>query len=95
MNRSPLSSIAAVLLLFCLVAAVSAEDDIKELKLRDWKPTSMLKTKVSRIHRPAHPAIDVHNHLGGGKEKLTPEQVKKYLDAMDEAGHRRPRLERA
>jgi predicted TIM-barrel fold metal-dependent hydrolase len=46
----------------------------------------MLKTKASRIYRPAFPVIDVHNHLGGGKKKLTPEVVKKYLDAMDEAG---------
>lgn len=87
MNRNPLTlSCVAVVIALLSISSLPAEDDIKELKLKDWKPTSMLKTKASRISRPAFPAIDVHNHLGGGKEKLPPEKVKKYLEAMDEAG---------
>jgi predicted TIM-barrel fold metal-dependent hydrolase len=86
MNRTLLSLFSIALLGLFMSSSLLAEDDIKDLKLKDWKPTSMMKAKVSRIHRPAYPAIDVHNHLGGGKEKLTSEQVKKYLDAMDEAG---------
>jgi predicted TIM-barrel fold metal-dependent hydrolase len=62
--------------------------DISELKLRDWQPHSMLKTKQTEIEKPAYPVIDVHNHLGGGKERLTPERVKHYLDEMDAAGVR-------
>jgi predicted TIM-barrel fold metal-dependent hydrolase len=63
-------------------------DDIRELKLRDWQPRSMLKTKQSEIETPAYPVIDVHNHLGGGKNRLTPERVKHYLDEMDASGVR-------
>ncbi len=82
----------------CLVIAMIAgfdslgftrpADDIRELKLRDWQPHSMLKTKQSEVETPAYPVIDVHNHLGGGKDKLTPEQVKHYLAEMDAAGVR-------
>ncbi len=56
------------------------KDDIRELKLRDWKPRSMLVTKVTEVSKPAFPVIDVHNHLGGGKATLTPERVKHYID---------------
>jgi len=63
-------------------------DDIRELKLRDWQPRSMLKTKQSKVETPAYPVIDVHNHLGGGKDRLTPERVKHYLVEMDAAGVR-------
>jgi hypothetical protein len=58
-------------------AKVPAED-IRDLKLRDWEPRSMLKTKVTRINLPAFPVIDVHNHLGGGAKTLTAERVKRY-----------------
>lgn len=66
----------------------SQPDDIRELKLRDWQPRPMLKTKVTRINLPKFPVIDVHNHLGGGAATLTPERVKKYLQEMDDAGVR-------
>jgi predicted TIM-barrel fold metal-dependent hydrolase len=80
-----LSRFAAGLL---LIAAPAAAQDIKELKLRDWEPRSMLVTKVTRVERPMFPCIDVHNHLGGGKATLTPERVKGYLAEMDAAGVR-------
>ncbi len=63
-------------------------DDIRELRLRDWEPRSMLKTKQSVVERPAYAVIDVHNHLGGGKDNLTPERVRHYLAEMDAAGLR-------
>jgi predicted TIM-barrel fold metal-dependent hydrolase len=69
-----------------LALADEPEESIKELKLRDWQPRSMMVTKVTSLTRPEFPAIDVHNHLGGGAERLTPERVKGYLEAMDEAG---------
>lgn len=65
-----------------------AKEDIRDLKLRDWQPKSMLKTKVTRVNTPAFPVIDVHNHLGGGSDTLTPERVKRYLAEMDQAGVR-------
>ena len=63
-------------------------DDISQLKLRDWQPRSMLKTKQSVVEKPAYSVIDIHNHLGGGKDNLTPERVKHYLAEMDAAGVR-------
>ncbi|HUT45844.1 MAG TPA: amidohydrolase family protein [Sedimentisphaerales bacterium] len=62
--------------------------DIRELKLRDWQPRSMLKTRQNEVETPAYPVIDVHNHLGGGKDRLTAERVKNYLAEMDAAGIR-------
>ena len=64
------------------------QEDIRQLKLRDWQPRSMLKTKVTRVNRPAFPVVDVHNHLGGGAKTLTEERVRRYLQEMDEAGVR-------
>ncbi len=66
----------------------SRPEDIRELKLRDWQPRSMLKTKVTRISLPKFPVIDVHNHLGGGAATLTEARVGRYLREMDEAGVR-------
>jgi predicted TIM-barrel fold metal-dependent hydrolase len=62
--------------------------DIKELKLRDWEPRSMLVTKATEVRKPSFPVVDVHNHLGGGAATLTPERVKRYLAEMDAAGVR-------
>ncbi|MCA9058309.1 MAG: amidohydrolase [Planctomycetaceae bacterium] len=63
-------------------------EDIRDLKLRDWQPRSMLKTKVTRVNLPKFPVIDVHNHLGGGSATLTEERVARYLKEMDDAGVR-------
>ena len=62
------------------------KDDIRDLKLRDWEPKSMMVTKTTIIEKPLFPVIDIHNHLGGGKATLTPDRVKRYLTEMDEAG---------
>jgi predicted TIM-barrel fold metal-dependent hydrolase len=70
------------------VGLAQQKDDIKELKLRDWQPRSMLIAKETDVAKPAFPVIDVHNHLGGGKSTLTPERVKRYLAEMDAAGVR-------
>jgi predicted TIM-barrel fold metal-dependent hydrolase len=76
------------LLALCAATPVFAQDDIKELKLRDWEPRSMLVVKATEVPKPAFPVIDVHNHLGGGKAYLAPERVKRYLEEMDAAGVR-------
>jgi predicted TIM-barrel fold metal-dependent hydrolase len=34
------------------------------LLLRDWTPTSQVRTTVTAVERPAVPCIDIHNHLG-------------------------------
>ena len=80
--------VAAAALAWTSVAQCQDVGDIKELKLRDWHPRSMLATKATKVDKPAYPVIDVHNHLGGGKATLTPERVARYLAEMDAAGVR-------
>jgi predicted TIM-barrel fold metal-dependent hydrolase len=70
------------------IAFGQEKDSVKDLKLRDWQPRSMLITKATHVPTPAFPVIDVHNHLGGGKAILTPERVSRYLAEMDAAGVR-------
>jgi predicted TIM-barrel fold metal-dependent hydrolase len=60
--------------------------DIKDLKLRDWQPRSMMVTKTTIVEKPLFPVMDVHNHLGGGKEFLTPARVKHYVEELNAAG---------
>jgi predicted TIM-barrel fold metal-dependent hydrolase len=68
--------------------AVEKSGDIRELKLRDWEPRSVMVTKATVVEKPRYPVIDIHNHLGTGKERLTPAVVKQYLTEMNEAGVR-------
>jgi predicted TIM-barrel fold metal-dependent hydrolase len=70
------------------VLAQEPPGDIRELKLRDWQPRSMMVTKTTLVERPRFPVIDVHNHLGGGKNRLTSAVVGRYLAEMDAAGVR-------
>src|SRR4051794_19719311 len=69
-------------------AQTPPQPDIRELKLRDWEPKSMMVTKTTIVEKPLYPVIDVHNHLGGGKARLTPETVNRYLSVMDDVGVR-------
>jgi predicted TIM-barrel fold metal-dependent hydrolase len=62
--------------------------DIRDLKLRDWEPRSMMVTRSTPVDRPKFPVVDVHNHLGGGKDQLTTAVVGRYLAEMDAAGVR-------
>ena len=75
-----------MILAFLPQAALAQPEDIRQLKLRDWEPRSMLKRKITRVDQPAFPVIDVHNHLGGGAATLTEARVKRYLESMDEVG---------
>lgn len=60
--------------------------DIRDLKLRDWEPRSMLVSGTTNVLKATFPVLDVHNHLGGGKAMLTPERVARNLAEMDAAG---------
>jgi predicted TIM-barrel fold metal-dependent hydrolase len=85
-----------ILLAICTVLALTAgwsraqesSNDIRELKLRDWQPRSMMAAKTTVVEKPRYPVVDMHNHLGGGKARLTPAVVKSYLSEMNEAGVR-------
>lgn len=86
-------SLAARLFVVAVVLASSRgqadePEDIRELKLKDWQPKSMLVTPETKVDRPMFPAIDAHNHLGGGAKTLTAERVRRYLTEMNEAGVR-------
>jgi predicted TIM-barrel fold metal-dependent hydrolase len=76
----------AVALLTPVVVTAQPPGDIRDLKLKDWEPKSMMATKATVVEKPRFPVIDVHNHLGGGKARLTPAQVQKYLTELNEAG---------
>ncbi|HEV8061864.1 MAG TPA: carbohydrate-binding family 9-like protein [Gemmataceae bacterium] len=82
----------ALALIFCLafVPQLCAQEnpDIRELKLKDWHPRSMMVTKTTVVEKPLFPVIDIHNHLGSGKNFLTPQRVERYLKEMNEAGVR-------
>ena len=67
-------------------SAANDQEDIRQLKLRDWQPRSMLKVKQTKVDKPKFVAIDSHNHLGGGAKLLTKKRVKHYLTEMDAAG---------
>ncbi|HCO93634.1 MAG TPA: hypothetical protein DIU00_06745, partial [Phycisphaerales bacterium] len=88
MVRVPFGLILTLIICWNSLGFARQASDIRELKLRDWQPRSMLKTTHSEVDKPAYPVIDVHNHLGGGKDRLTPERVKHYLAEMDAAGVR-------
>src|SRR5689334_13858078 len=66
--------------------AAQPKDDIRDLKLKDWQPRSMMVTTTTIVEKPRYPVIDIHNHLGGGRQHLTPDRVQKYLTEMNEAG---------
>jgi predicted TIM-barrel fold metal-dependent hydrolase len=69
-------------------ASAQSPADIKELKLKDWAPRPMLVAKITNVEKPKYYVIDEHNHLGAGKNFLTPERVAHYLAEMDAAGVR-------
>jgi len=71
-----------------LTAIAQNPADIRDLKLREWEPRSMMVAKTTLVNKPMFPVVDMHNHLGGGKQILTPDRVKRYLKEMDDAGVR-------
>ena len=56
--------------------------DIKELKVRDWQPRSMLITKATEVPRPAFPAIDVQRSGTRREELLLEEPTLKMVWTM-------------
>ena len=46
----------------------------------------MMVTKTTIVREPLYQVVDMHNHLGGGKDRLTPATVKHYLTEMDKDG---------
>lgn len=71
-----------------LGCAEEKKEDIRDLKLKDWDPKSMMVTKVTNVEKPRYPVIDIHNHLGGGKDRLTAQVVNNYLKVMNDTGVR-------
>ena len=88
MHRSSYFSLVVVALGASSAVHAQTPADIKDLKLKEWEPRSMMVTRVTIKEKPAYPAIDVHNHLGDGKDVLTPQRVGRYLAEMDAAGVR-------
>ncbi len=61
-------------------SSAAQEEDLANLKLRDWEPSSMMVTQPAEIRLPRYPVVDVHNHLRDGSEVGT------FLREMDAAG---------
>jgi predicted TIM-barrel fold metal-dependent hydrolase len=80
--------LSAILVLISPCVVAQEPQDIRALKLKDWSPKSMLQVKETKLDKPKFAAIDVHNHLGGGKGFLTPDRVAAYLEEMNQAGVR-------
>jgi predicted TIM-barrel fold metal-dependent hydrolase len=86
MSSRILVAIASIFLIASGQARAQPPANIRDLKLKDWKPKSMLVVKETKVDKPAFPVFDVHNHLGTGKKFLTPARVAHYLAEMDAAG---------
>ena len=54
------AGLAILMLILTPGRFLRAEDDIRELRLRDWEPRAMLKTKTTIVEKPLFPAIDIH-----------------------------------
>jgi len=39
-------------------------EQLRHLRVADWKPVAQLRTTTTSVPRAAHPVIDIHNHLG-------------------------------
>ena len=61
-------TMVSVLVGAAIAAAADPPENIRDLKLRDWRPKSMMVTKVTPVERPMFPVVDMHNHLGSGKD---------------------------
>jgi predicted TIM-barrel fold metal-dependent hydrolase len=54
-----------------------------ELRLRDFKPRSMLKVPVHEVARARFPALDFHNHVGDAREDRTAPSPADLVAMMD------------
>src|SRR4051812_44911329 len=86
LTLGPVLALCAVLTPSVRSGGGNQAEDIRELKLKDWQPKSMMVTKTTVVEKPLFPVIDIHNHLGSGKQRLTEATVKRYLTEMDAAG---------
>ena len=58
------------------------EEALKDIRLVDYQPKSMLVTKVTEVKKAKYPAIDVHNHLR--KIVDSGEDISKLVKIMDD-----------
>jgi uncharacterized protein len=82
----PLPALLAVLGAAALVpalAALAAAPPDDELRLKDFKPRSMLKVPVHEVARARYPAIDFHNHVGDAHEGGSAPPVADLVAMMD------------
>jgi len=69
------------ILLFAAITA-SAQDDVTNLKLKDYRPESVYKIPITKIEKAKFPAIDVHSH----DFAKTDEDVDRWVRTMDSCG---------
>jgi predicted TIM-barrel fold metal-dependent hydrolase len=66
---------------------MTVPDDSRDLYLSEFKPTTRLVTRETRVERPRFPVIDAHNHLSlegfGDWDKRPVSELLDILDAAD------------
>src|SRR5262249_30921588 len=75
--------VAAVTALPIASARSGASPADDELRLRDFKPRSMLKVPVHEIARARYAAIDFHNHVGDAQEAASAPSPSDLVAMMD------------
>jgi predicted TIM-barrel fold metal-dependent hydrolase len=79
----PLPALLAAAALVPALAAPAAAPPDDELRLKDFKPRSMLKVPVHEIARARYAAIDFHNHVGDAREGGSAPPVSDLVAMMD------------
>lgn len=72
---------------FCLlpvlcIASKALSQDVKDLKLKDYRPVSIYKIPETKIEKAKYPVIDFHSH----DSPKTNEEVDAWVKTMDETG---------
>ncbi len=67
---------------FLLSFCCSKKESLKDIRLLDFQPKSMLVVKETKVEKAKFPAIDAHNHLRGIVN--SDEDVANYVRIMDE-----------
>lgn len=86
MKRTALLRTASLHLLLLLTLSVISQicfsQDVKDLKLKDYRPVSIYKTPQTNVQKAKYPVIDFHAH----DDNKTEAEVAAWVKTMDEAG---------
>jgi len=83
-SKIKISAVVLVLSSFVLslAGAAFAQENLDELKLKDYRPQPIHKIPVTEVLKAKYPVIDMHVHVYAD----TPEEILDWIKTMDEAG---------